>query len=802
MFTLVSKIVRRITRLPVAVLALAAILAVLCISPISNLRWDIQLHDTLSFHNKENSDYKKIEKDFGGLGSLTVVLQSSDSLLNYNTAKTLAERLQNDSLVHFVDFETDVDFYTRNSLLYIDESDLDTIIDRVSTLKRTALSRNNPFLVDLVEDNISETPTDKAQADLESLQDKYFGMMATSFSNKEGTIRVVDIYPTNSHTDLKASRALLSATSEYLSDIVNGKEISIFYTGKVYDTIRQGNTMLPEAKLAGKLTAILILLLYIINFYRQPQLIVISSIATALPILYTLALAAVIYGRINLFTLLLALVLPGQACQVVNHVLKRYFVERARNLTPQLCIESAVLGIGPSTCAYTCIMAGLFACMILVPLPGLQELAVLGSLGTLLNWLVTILVTTALLRVFQRKRPFAVNNFRINREYNILLLPRTLNIALIVIVSVASLICLIYGSTNLKFFYDFNKTEIQKPASTADSLIAQTGFPEYDPIIVEFPDEKAGRELYRNFINLKTKGGIPTISRLYTLAQFGPDMSDSRKEKLDSLQEMLTGSFTAKMDSRELKAFTLIKESLARRNLDSHDQPKNILNKFRNKQGNNGVFAFLFHNIDPTDGLACRQLNRDIKKLQGTQGDEYLVTGLPVIRANILDKILQNLDKTIAVGSFLVLFLLLLYYNRLTRAIFTLLPSIFAMSWLLILMRLFGIELSVYSSLAFPIIIGASVDGSLQLWSAFYKKQSGTALTVMQKKFSGIAVSQMASLIACYGLMISSHPGLRSIGQVLLLGLLCIFAAQFTIYPLIAGALEHYRIKQAQKKSK
>ena len=184
------------------------------------------------------------------------------------------------------------------------------------------------------------------------------------------------------------------------------------------------------------------------------------------------------------------------------------------------------------------------------------------------------------------------------------------------------------------------------------------------------------------------------------------------------------------------------------------------------------------------------------------EGNEYLATGLPVIRAAILDKILQNLDKTITVGSFLVWFLLLLYYNRLTRAIFTILPSIFAMSWLLILMRLFGIELSVYSSLAFPIIIGASVDGSLQLWSAFYSKQGGTALTVMQKKFSGIAISQMASLIACYGLMISSHPGLRSIGQVLLLGLLCIFMSQFTIYPLIAGALDHYRIKQAQKKAK
>ena len=132
MFSLVSKIVRRLTRLPFSVLALSAILAVLSIFPISHLRWDIQLQDTLSFSNQENSDYKKIGKDFGGLGSLTVILRSDDSLLNYNTAKTLAEHLQKDTLVHFVDFETDAEFYTRNSLLYIDESDLDTIIQKWS----------------------------------------------------------------------------------------------------------------------------------------------------------------------------------------------------------------------------------------------------------------------------------------------------------------------------------------------------------------------------------------------------------------------------------------------------------------------------------------------------------------------------------------------------------------------------------------------------------------------------------------------------------------------------------------------
>ena len=108
MFSLVSKIVRRLTRLPFSVLALSAILAVLSIFPISQLRWDIQLQDTLSFYDQENSDYKKIENDFGGLGSLTVILRSSDSLQNYNSAKTLAERLQNDSLVHLTSRPTPI----------------------------------------------------------------------------------------------------------------------------------------------------------------------------------------------------------------------------------------------------------------------------------------------------------------------------------------------------------------------------------------------------------------------------------------------------------------------------------------------------------------------------------------------------------------------------------------------------------------------------------------------------------------------------------------------------------------------
>ena len=125
--------------------------------------------------------------------------------------------------------------------------------------------------------------------------------------------------------------------------------------------------------MVGCVTAGLIILLLILNFFRQPQLIFISALPIATPIVTTMACSYIFYGRINLFTLLLAIVLPGQALQIINHVLNRYFLEREQNLSPQLCIESALLGIGPSTAVSSFAFAALFACLILIPLPGSSQ---------------------------------------------------------------------------------------------------------------------------------------------------------------------------------------------------------------------------------------------------------------------------------------------------------------------------------------------------------------------------------------------------------------------------------------------
>ena len=133
-------------------------------------------------------------------------------------------------------------------------------------------------------------------------------------------------------------------------------------------------------------------------------------------------------------------------------------------------------------------------------------------------------------------------------------------------------------------------------------------------------------------------------------------------------------------------------------------------------------------------------------------------------RGDLTFGITNNIRRPLQIGGVLVFLFMLVYYNRLSRALFTALPSVFAACWFIAALNFFDVKISAYSALIFPILIGASVDGSLQFFTAYYEKQKGTALTILRDKFFTIFLSQMAAFIGTYGMLISSHPGLRSMG--------------------------------------
>ena len=250
MFSLFSKIIKKLAAYPKIILTVFLAIGILSIYPIMHLRWDLQLQDTIT-SAREPSNVQKIEDTFGGLGSLIVILESGDSSTNYRIARNLAQKMQKEPSVHFADFETDIEFYKKYKFLYASENDIDIMVERIKDLKRDYILRNNPLFIDLKSalDSITRTTSEEREQLLSDLEKKYFDKLSTSHSNKTGTIRIVEIYPKHSISDLKANRKLFGRVKEVLQEEKIPENLQIHYAGKVYESIQTGKRLLPEAKI-------------------------------------------------------------------------------------------------------------------------------------------------------------------------------------------------------------------------------------------------------------------------------------------------------------------------------------------------------------------------------------------------------------------------------------------------------------------------------------------------------------------------------------------------------------------------
>jgi predicted RND superfamily exporter protein len=282
MFSLFAKIIKKLATYPKIILTVFLAIGILSIYPIMHLRWDLQLQDTIT-SAREPSNVQKIEDEFGGLGSLIVILQSEDSSANYRIAKDLAQKMQQSPAVHFADFETDIEFYKKNKFLYASENDIDIMVHRIEKLKHDYIMKNNPLFIDLKSaiDSITQTTSEQREQLLSDLEKKYFDKLAVSHSNKTGTIRIVEIYPTHSISDLQANRNLFYEVSTQLKLEETPSDFQVHFAGKVYESIQTGKRLLPEAKMVGCVTAGLIILLSITfkpkanppSLYQHPDIV-------------------------------------------------------------------------------------------------------------------------------------------------------------------------------------------------------------------------------------------------------------------------------------------------------------------------------------------------------------------------------------------------------------------------------------------------------------------------------------------------------------------------------------------------
>ena len=471
----------------------------------------------------------------------------------------------------------------------------------------------------------------------------------------------------------------------------------------------------------------------------------------------------------------------------------RYADEQRKGLGYELSLESALLGVGPTIAMSAFSIAGAFLGLLFVPLSGIQELGVLGGIGSILNWAVSGLVFPALIEVTGHYRTFLVFEKIKARMEDFKERPFSGFKKYIAPVVLLSLILPVRG-VYPEFDYDFSHTEYNPKTVEADELLTHTNFVKYDPVVVVLPSAEKVRTFY-NRMNREIEANPDT--KIRAVAIYQNLLPSNQKEKISLIRE-IRGELDPEILKKLSPADSDRIEKIVREWNDVpvlyKDLPENLRRIFGENGEGFGEFAFLLPNFNPDDGLACRKLARELESVK------YPKTGSALVRAELLNRTLPHFHKAILFAVASVFFLTFLFYRKISFSLFTLVSPIVAFFWLLSLLRLLGIELSSYSSLAFPILIGMSIEGSVQLWSAYYERSTGSIYYILKTTGVTCLFSEILTVTVLFGLFLSSHPGVREIGLVSVLGILCITLSHLFVFPLLAGWLDIRRIKRRKRK--
>jgi len=800
LFSFVARGVRALQGWPRIVILLNLAICIALLWPISRMEWKLSITDLLSPTVPSREAAELVERKFGGLGTLTMVVQSPDSAINAQMIRSLADSLEHQALVNFTEYRTEADFYRQHQLLYIRLGDLESIRDRIHNRIDAIKAKHNPMLVQL-DSTTAPTDTVETPLSLADLEAKYLHSLRPYIGNADGSIQVLEIYPKHALNDLEKNRSLLNLTNALLAKHPLHQRVKVYYTGKVFENASTSGVLLKEIRRIGWISAGMIFLFMLMWFIRQPQVPLVAVVPLGLSMIWTIGCNALLFGSMNFFTLLLFLIVPGLAANHLTHFLTHYADERRRGLGPDLALESTVLGIGPVITVVSVASAIAFFALALLPLAGLRQLGISGGLAVLFNWASIVLFLPILLTLLQRR-----NNFRIfgnSRPLIDLTKPTAFHDWKRFFPVLVFLTILLASNGVLpQFEYDFSKLSYAKPSQKANSLLRESGIPYQEPAVVLTSGSEQSRKLLEILQRRTPDDSSRTIQRIVSFASLLPADQNAKLAILQEIHDLLTPQIIASLSGQDSITVARIMTNWNTQALTEKDLPQSVRRKFLGRDSSLGEFTFIFPSIDVENGRECRRFARDVRNIVLDSNTIVHATSTAILQADLLDQSLPWMGRSFLVVVLSILLLVLFYVERPYRALFVILPPVFGFIWFLSALRLMGIALNPWSTQVIPLLVGISISGSLHLWYQYREKSTGSVIAVLRHTGPTVIAATFSVIICFSGLLFSSLPGLRSMGLVAVLGLLCLGLAHLTLFPLLVGWLDWHRLQNQNLRSK
>jgi len=262
--------------------------------------------------------------------------------------------------------------------------------------------------------------------------------------------------------------------------------------------------------------------------------------------------------------------------------------------------------------------------------------------------------------------------------------------------------------------------------------------------------------------------GIRGSEAAARLARLLSSLADADPSFRDRAAEVFVDPLTISLDD--------VRESLRARPISLETVPADLKRQWLAPDGHARVQ--ILPKGDPDDTTAIRNFARAVLEHEPTAAGPAITlfqAGNTVVRAFIE----AGLFALVAIAL-----LLWIALRRITDVLMTLVPLLLAAVLTLELCVLLGIQLNFTNIIAFPLLLGVGV--AFKIYYIMAWRRGRTAL-VQSTLTRAVVFSALTTATAFGSLWLSHHPGTSSMGELMMISLLCTMMAAVLFQPALMG---------------
>lgn len=583
------------------------------------------------------------------------------------------------------------------------------------------------------------------------------------------------IRPTGSSHDNRFALALMDEVQTTIDDaLATAPGVHLDWIGGAYrHNVEDYRGIQQDVWWTSGASILLVLLVmaFALRSWRAVLLVAAPLVAT---VVITLGMARLLIGSLNTYTSFGAAILIGLGIDFAVHLLGRYRELRAEGLALDDAIIAAWDRVGPpcATAAFT--SAAGFLALAAADFRGFSQLGVLLAGGLVVALACMVLLLPVLIPTLDPDPPLlrgtGTRSFVSRSSYS--LAPGLLMVLVLATGFVAAT-----RVPKLSWEYDVSALRRDGLAyaelDEAERALARES---YSPVVVEYPTRAARVLAQAGIDTLLERGVLPHIRQTASLQTLLPPDQSERLTALRELQGLLAHRNLRYLPPPLVEQLLPLK-GLPLETLERADLPPLLQTLLGTANDQHRLLLLPRGNMwDLREASALEAEVRTAVRTVPAAG-EYVALGA-------LFRVMRR-DLPIVGGLALVMVTLLCAIDlrrpyRIATALGTLLAGL---TWAAAALQVTGVHLTMVNVVGVPILLGIGVDVVIHLLHRLAEEGPGGVRRALSTTGVAATISTLTTVLSFCSLTLAGNRGIRSLGLLVVIGLIAVFMASAILLP-------------------